>query len=170
MLTSHMFQCTLYWIFNLTILTSSLFSNVLHIVHIAWKSLKMLHLNFAFLAFSTIFCPSKKLTCLLTLFDRNVKWDFFCDFQTLWWGIKTSVLFIHVIQSLLSMLTSETKKGRILITVFCILSLISATIVMVLYHTYLRFDDSNEASEITHSATTVSLNNKEGNFIYLEYI
>ena len=34
---------------------------------------------------------------------------------------------------------------------------------MVLYHTYLRFDDLNEASEITHTAT-VNLNIKEGNF------
>ena len=68
-----------------------------------------------------------------------------------------------MIQSLLSMLTSETKKRRLLIAVFCILSLISATIVMVLYHTYLRFDDLNEASEITHTAT-VNLNIKEGNF------
>ena len=64
------------------------------------------------------------------------------------------------------MLTSETKKRRFLIAVFCILSVISATIVMVMYHTYLRFDDSNEASEITHT-TTVSLDTKEGNF--LEY-
>ena len=37
---------------------------------------------------------------------------------------------------------------------------------MVMYHTYLRFDDSNEASEITYT-TTVSLDTKEGNF--LEY-
>ena len=80
-------------------------------VHIVWKLLKMSHLNYQILAFST------KVTCLVTLFDRklqifknspkwttfgifnlllsiqnasiarfarNVEWDFFCDFQTTW--------------------------------------------------------------------------------------
>ena len=79
-------------------------------LHIVWKSLKMLHLQF----FPPIFVLLK-LTCLITLFDRklqvfknlpkwtifgifnqllsaqnvnlvrfarNVEWDFFCDFQT----------------------------------------------------------------------------------------
>ena len=59
------------------------------------------------------------------------------------------------------MFTSETKKRRTLIAVFCILSLISATIVMVLYHTFLRFDDRNETSE-TFITTTISSNTEGG--------
>ena len=39
--------------------------------HSAWKSLKISDLNFWILAFSTNFWPIKKLTCLVTLFDRK---------------------------------------------------------------------------------------------------
>ena len=60
--------------------------------------------------------------------------------------------------------TSEIKKRRILITVFCTISLISATIVMVLYHTYLRHIGSNKASD-TIVTTTGSNITEEGNFI-----
>ena len=59
---------------------------------------------------------------------------------------------------------SETNRRRILIAVFCILSIISATIVMVLYHTFLRFDNSNETSE-TIVTTTIHSSSEEGIFI-----
>ena len=79
--------------------------------HIVWKLLKMSHLNFWILSFSTNFCPIKvdlsgntvwpqasgfqKLakmdyfgyfwwTFVHSKCKRNVKWDFFCNFQTLW--------------------------------------------------------------------------------------
>ena len=77
--------------------------------HSVWKLLKMSHLNFLILAFFTNFCPNKtdlsgntvwpqasdfqKLANMdrfgVVRFARNVKWDFFCDFQTPWDGIKT---------------------------------------------------------------------------------
>ena len=40
--------------------------------HVVWKLLKMSHLNFWILAFSTNFCVLLKLTCLVTLFDRKL--------------------------------------------------------------------------------------------------
>ena len=41
--------------------------------HIVWNSMWIL-------TFSIIFVLLK-LTCLVTLFNRNIEWDFFCDFQ-----------------------------------------------------------------------------------------
>ena len=61
------------------------------------------------------------------------------------------------------MLTSETKKRRNLIAVFCILSLISATIVMVLYHPLLRLSGSLKALEtiITTTISSIIINMEE---------
>ena len=82
----------------------------------------MSHLNCLLVAFPTIFCPIKtdlsgntvwpqasgfqKLAKMdhfwafiinvnVARFARNVEWDFFCDFQTLWVGQKVQSKFQH---------------------------------------------------------------------------
>ena len=85
----------------------------MQLAHSVWKLLKMSHLDFSILTFSTIFYPIKsdlsgntvwpqpsgfqKLAkwTIFGIFNEllatqnvnltcNVEWDFFCDFQTLW--------------------------------------------------------------------------------------
>ena len=52
-----------------------------HFTHIVWKLLKNVSFEiFIFGIFHHLFLL--KLTCLVTLFDRNVEWDFFCDIHT----------------------------------------------------------------------------------------
>ena len=73
--------------------------------HIFWKLLKMSHLNFSILAFSTNFCPIKNdlsrsfgnSKCKPSSLRSQCWMRLFCDFQTLWntydismllWGYK----------------------------------------------------------------------------------
>ena len=69
-----------------------LFLKVSQVFHSVWKLLKMSHLNISILAFSTNLCPIKLdlsgNTVNIARFARNVKCDFFCDFQTLWDYVK----------------------------------------------------------------------------------
>ena len=68
------------------VLSSSSSGSIKSHPHSVWRSSKLSHLwNFGIFH---IFFVISKLICLVTMFDRKkVRWDFFCDFQTLWYPL-----------------------------------------------------------------------------------